>query len=456
MFCPYINKTPKRGEFFARIMIKINKGYSLKITSLISAGIFLLNNAVYGVGLSYKTHLRVPISSSTLRRVDDVLSKGQAVSHDIPPKPSVKTPLHIYREASEEEKIKILDELNASRTENISLYLNLFNKGMEKSDRILELRLKDIVGDRNGQLTANRIFHEGLIKDEDGVYWIVKKFNPNAKSWLIEDRDVKNFPHHEMLAYLIARDIANMAEIRFPKKDETRSLSNFTGDIGDYYLTRVITSSNININELPSYKRGKAFAGIFVANILMRKFDQHLGNFGYTHNIPVAIDNDEVFDYNKIPHNKDGLQKFTKNFLFNIFSPIMIGYLEYNKTLLRDFLDIAKVNSDIAVTIYFKNMMEDFGLGAGFVASEMLRPGDIREAIIKFKKIDNIRELVIQAGYPEEEIDKTVEYIVSCQKSLGSDIDMIWEILTGKNCNFAELDSAIFMQGISPALSQSI
>lgn len=308
-------------------MIKINKDYNSKIVSLIAVVTFLLNSAVYGIELSNnKAHLRVPISSSTLKRVEDVMNKRQA-----------EEPLHIYRQASDKERIKILREVYDSGIENILAYLKLFNEGIRKSivygfyklkilDRegiIEKFKFLDTDGmfeklEKSSWLNTDRISHEGLIIDEKGIYWIIKRFNPErqARSKII---DAKNFPHHEMLAYLIARGIANMVEIRFPKEDEVKSLNSFTGDINDYYLTRVVTSSNININELPNQERGKAFAGIFVANVLMRKFDQHLGNFGYTHNIPVAVDNDEIFDDKGFPHNDDGLRNFANSFFHHIF-----------------------------------------------------------------------------------------------------------------------------------------
>lgn len=108
----------------------------------------------------------------------------------------------------------------------------------------------------------------------------------------------------------------------------------------------------------------------------------------------------------------------------------------------------------------FKRMIDSFGLGKGFVASEMLRPDDIREAIINFKKVENIRELVVQAGYKGEEIDRIVKYIVNCQKSLGSDIDIIWKILTGETVviydNFSELDNILPLHNISSTLNRNI
>jgi len=47
-------------------MTKFNKGYNLKITSLLATVMFLLNSTVYGIDLSnHKTHLRVPVGQKS-------------------------------------------------------------------------------------------------------------------------------------------------------------------------------------------------------------------------------------------------------------------------------------------------------------------------------------------------------------------------------------------------------
>jgi len=101
-------------------------------------------------------------------------------------------------------------------------------------------------------------------------------------------------------------------------------------------------------------------------------------------------------------------------------------------------------------------MIKDFGLGGGFIAAEMLHPEDIREAIISFKKVENVRRLAEQAGYKGEELDQTVEYILSCQKSLGKDVDMVWELLSGRSADFYKLDDVYSIFQVSPELGQSL
>src|SRR4029077_3940427 len=97
---------------------------------------------------------------------------------------------------------------------------------------------------------APAVFHEGLIKDHEGVYWIVKKFNPRARDDR-NPRDPRNSPRYEMLAYLLARGRANYAEIRFLSKGEIRDSKGLRSPLRDYYLTRVVTSMNLTPASLP-------------------------------------------------------------------------------------------------------------------------------------------------------------------------------------------------------------
>jgi hypothetical protein len=94
-------------------------------------------------------------------------------------------------------------------------------------------------------------------------------------------RDVegsKNFPRRERFAYLMARGIANLTEIRLLSQQEAAALPFVEGDAHDYYLTRVVTDSNMPAGALAQTSRSDAFAALWVANIFMRKYDQHLGN----------------------------------------------------------------------------------------------------------------------------------------------------------------------------------
>lgn len=62
-------------------MTKFNKGYNFKIVSLSVAVVFFLNSAVYGIDLSNKANLRVPVASQGLYgRAQTVLQKIQQPS----------------------------------------------------------------------------------------------------------------------------------------------------------------------------------------------------------------------------------------------------------------------------------------------------------------------------------------------------------------------------------------
>ena len=123
------------------------------------------------------------------------------------------------------------------------------------------------------------------MKDEQGIYWIVKKFNPQAREDL-EPRIPRNCPRYERLAYLLAKDHANYTEIRLLRHSELVNDGAFQGSSKDFYLTRAVTAANMDRARLPHAHPGDAYAAIFVANIFMRKWDQHLNNFAYVNETP--------------------------------------------------------------------------------------------------------------------------------------------------------------------------
>ena len=95
----------------------------------------------------------------------------------------------------------------------------------------------------------------------------------------------------------MAKGRANLAPIRFLSKNEAESLASIIdlNALNDYYLTQIVSASNIHPGDLAETDPQKAYAGIFVANVFMHKWDQHFGNMAFAGDIPVSVDNDETF-----------------------------------------------------------------------------------------------------------------------------------------------------------------
>ena len=136
--------------------------------------------------------------------------------------------LHRYQKATPAECHALFKKLLQDRATQQLKYKNRFIEGANpKRPAYLQF---STVAHKENSLTAKTIFHEGLLKDQDGIYWIVKKFNPGARDDK-DPREPRNSPRYERLAYLLARDRANYAEIRLQQ--------------GGTYLTRAVTAANL-------------------------------------------------------------------------------------------------------------------------------------------------------------------------------------------------------------------
>ena len=88
-------------------------------------------------------------------------------------------------------------------------------------------------------VTPKRVLHHGYVKDEEGVYWILKK---RARDLRSSFKEFKNIKKREMLAYLLLRKIANFTEIRdISAKEEAKDLG-ISYSPKNYYLSRVVLS----------------------------------------------------------------------------------------------------------------------------------------------------------------------------------------------------------------------
>ena len=283
--------------------------------------------------------------------------------------------------------------------------------------------------------TQKLVFSEGLLKDENDVYWIVKK--KIANRYL-----TKNVPEHERLGYLLAQGKANLAEIRRIKPEEIENVRSIAKNTDEYYLTRVVTQSNMTTSPLPHQTPAQAFSAMFVANILMRKSDPYYGNISYSGSIPVSIDHDQILDY------AETWPRFTIYYFYSLVL-MTARQLADHRTEIVGELDlirerVGKIGSYPSTLLQkIKQLIHDYGLGKGILAAEMLDKEEIRRTIREFKSVDNILDLARHAGYTGEGLTEVAMFIQQNQKTLGKDVNEIWKFLTDEDAGFDKLDEVL-------------
>ncbi|PIP20546.1 MAG: hypothetical protein COX40_04150, partial [Candidatus Omnitrophica bacterium CG23_combo_of_CG06-09_8_20_14_all_40_11] len=315
--------------------------------------------------------------------------------------------IHTYKEVKDREADLVFEEIRREILEGLLSYKHRFQEGMPRLGQQGYSFLDDkaVAEFLSSQLKKGRVFHTGFVKDETGAYWIVKEYSAGSN---------KNHPKHEMLAWLLAQGRANLAEIRFLAPQEAAALD-FVDKrrIADYYLTRVIIGSNIS--GLPHLDSAQAFAGIFVANILMRKYDHHILNIAYANGIPVAVDHDRIFECTDLSREEEIFNVFVGLFLCNA---ILSGIKHFTDSPVPIMNTI--IESDInGLTKLIFTVMGNFNGGKGFVSAEMLNIEYIGAAILEFKEIDNARELAKAAGYKAQDLEDVVGAIAANQETLG-------------------------------------
>jgi len=335
-----------------------------------------------------------------------------------------------YKSVNDKKAGLVLAELSRETRQGLLAYKLRFQEGVESWLRSGSSGNFSFLSDNDPRilqwladnLSESRISHQALLEDEAGVYWILKRFQPVKN---------KNRPRYERLAYLLSQGKANLAEIRLIKADDVKGL-NFLdrARISEYYLTRLVVSSNIT--GLPHLDPARAFAGIFVASILIRKPDQHILNIAYAAGTPVSVDQDMAFNYQFFPNTKAGFDRFGLDFLihsivktFEVFTtfPMNKG-VNYSPSFF---------NNDLVRCLMAGG---DYGL----LAAQMLNDENIEKAIREFKVVENVRELAAAAGYHGDELEQVVLFITENRQRLGSDTSVVWQLLTNRNGDFDKLD----------------
>jgi hypothetical protein len=290
--------------------------------------------------------------------------------------------------------------------------------------------------------TMSGVYHQGLVKDEMGVYWIVKK-----REYVKLRNDFKNVGRRERFAYLLTRGKVNFVEIRYMTPQEAAGMPFITGSIYDYYLTRVVVPSKREQLFLEK-DIAQAFSDLFVAYVLLRKFDQHLGNLAFLQGVPVSVDNDLIGPNQVIANDDSKNHKFNSRFILSsVYQTAMAVLSDQNvKDQLKRYELIRSVG-EIAVVNYFKQLIRGYGLGWGFIRANMLDKELLKKSILRLKSINNIEHLALQAGYKGHDLEMMAGFIKRNQRNLGRDVNDLWGILTGEDGGFNSLDMITLPDG---------
>jgi len=354
---------------------------------------------------------------------------------------------HSYQAAEQNERQKILDEIRQTMKTGFGNYMWRFVEFLNEvpgnsfsyheDPRVAPFGLND------------GIFQKGLLKDENGVFWIVKEIGISHQG------KVKNVPKRELFAYLFAREKANLVEIRLLTEEGKKKLPFLTSPASEYFLTRVATSSNMRAVQspqiLPHQNFPQAYSALFVSSILLRKFDHHSANISYVENdVPVAIDHDQ-----SLAETADDFSKFQTYFIGNL-SLGPIGMLNLSSADLSDLVRNIKIISHILNRNEFQYqralekldfLFHRWGIGKAVIKAQGLNPKDIQETIQQFKTMteDEIARLLIAAGYLDAPtIAADVRLIKGNIDRLGRDVNTIWKMMTnGEDGGFDKLDPAM-------------
>ncbi|MFH1868101.1 MAG: hypothetical protein ABH843_03930 [Candidatus Omnitrophota bacterium] len=367
---------------------------------------------------------------------------------------------HNYIEVTEAEEEAIIGQIVAETSRGAAKYIKRFSHGVKAKQRLLKIPLKDTkclytIGFSENPVTESlRIAPHGILCDEDGILWVVRKYRG---TWFGGKCYSDNIKELEMLTSLFFEKRANTAEIRFISKSEATGLSIFkhVENIDDYYLRRVVTSENMSKDMLVQQDAQRAFSALIVGNIFLRKGDPHFSNFCFARKVPVSIDNNYALVFNEAADRENNFKRFMTSYLYHVlFEPAewllakpkdtyreRYGYRKYLK-IYNGFLNLLRRGiKDPANALNMSlTARRNFGLGGGFAAAEMLDIVHIRESILDFKSIKNVREFVEKAGYSGEDLEVIVRFIEANQRTLGRDVNEVLKAATGKDYGLGKID----------------
>ncbi len=364
---------------------------------------------------------------------------------------------HQYTVANDEQQRLIYEAIKSETQQGQRQYIKRFRSIVDKTYLTLDLQLKELESFPDQE----RIFHQGLLRDEDGVYWIVKqKEEEIAGKW-------KNIAHREYFVSLIMSGRANMADIRLLTSQEASKLPFIDQTkIGEFYLTRVVTAENVKQQSLIR-DSSKAFSTNLVAHLFLGKNDQHLLNWAFA-GTPVSVDHDFVGLSIDEGEPDEPASVLIRSLWDHTVLRLVVGLKPSLHSPFYDDLRALREMSDFRQEMggrddmrSFKSVftiLEDFNFGQGYINAEQLNPEYIRESIKQMKAItpQEIHSKALEAGYPADKARKLTKYLQSQQRILGSMLDLYFSLLTRTQYDFYRLDDQDYREALfNPAMSST-
>lgn len=126
-----------------------------------------------------------------------------------------------------------------------------------------------------------------------------KLIRNGEKLWVVKHKPSGvNEEKRDRLAYLLGKDIANVAEVKLLNNEELQNIKALTGEsdnssINNTFLIRL--SGNYSLSELPCKTLEEAVAMELVYSIWIRRRDTHAKNRAYLSGIPIFFDHQTAF-----------------------------------------------------------------------------------------------------------------------------------------------------------------
>ena len=389
-----------------------------------------------------------------------------------------KGTLHAYQEVIGHERIMICKSIIENHAMQIDeyarnfIYENIDNRVIT-SNIIVQRRFLEGVYNSNMRYNSLiklqkimiKLFNDRIIlKDEKGIIWLVKNEQVECTDIFFgQPREKKNFKKHEMFAYLMAKGISNLAEIRFLRKSEIIHINSFQdvvekGEIDKYYLVRMVVMGNLGENEMADKVVEEAFPSLFVADIFMHKWDSHLNNIAWIGDIPFAIDHDETYRFDRFQKAKYlDLLKFSKAYFYYTMLHNIDFLIEVGDEIIDDFRkNIITFQEEITYSLNNLSNFFDlysfvnlYGFDKHFYASRKLFNIDhIKRIIVKYKSIslEEIYYKAVASGFKGDELVDLVNFVKRRQKVLAYDIGFILSLLGEKKDLIDQIDDEFFLE----------
>ncbi|MBP9733870.1 MAG: HPr family phosphocarrier protein, partial [Candidatus Omnitrophica bacterium] len=296
-----------------------------------------------------------------------------------------------------------------------------------------------------------RLPHDGVVRSDDGSYWIVK-----SKGYDSARGDVKNEGRRERLAYLMAeRAGVPVAEVRRITPNQAVSLGFPERDAESKYLVRIVERGNYALQRKTNTPASNR-AGIWALDLLTRRYDHHIDNYGFAGeetddpddpdggvDSMVAVDMDEGLKPKTFidTDQSTAVMKYTGSHAeHSILMPFetLLTWLGLNEKDIQYDLNrayqaresgrdnVRRWNEAVA------RLAKKYRLIDAFMEAEGIRPGQIRAAVAHLQAVldrESILKMAEEAGYSEAEAAGIADWLNDNLKSLDDHAREYWSIM---------------------------